>query len=111
MSSLESKTCFPCNSDATVASAAEIDEWLSELLDWRLQSVADVQRLTRSFKFKTFQQALDFTNKVGKIAEEEQHHPELITAWGNVTVSWWTHAIGGLHQNDFIMAAKTDRLF
>jgi 4a-hydroxytetrahydrobiopterin dehydratase len=63
------------------------------------------------FNFKNFLQALKFTNKIGAIAEEEGHHPRIITEYGRVTVDWWTHKIGGLHKNDFIMAAKTDELF
>jgi 4a-hydroxytetrahydrobiopterin dehydratase len=68
------------------------------------------KRLERTFKFENFAQALSFTNKVGEQAEEEGHHPALLTEWGKVTVTWWTHKIGGLHRNDFIMAAKTDEL-
>jgi 4a-hydroxytetrahydrobiopterin dehydratase len=64
----------------------------------------------RRFRFKNFAQALAFTNQVGKIAEEQGHHPNILTEWGQVTVEWWTHVIQGLHQNDFIMAAKTDQL-
>jgi 4a-hydroxytetrahydrobiopterin dehydratase len=69
-----------------------------------------IKSLERAFKFGDFAQALAFTNKVGEQAEEEGHHPALLTEWGKVTVSWWTHKIGGLHQNDFIMAARTDEL-
>ncbi len=64
-----------------------------------------------SFKFKNFVQSLEFTNQVGALAEAEGHHPALLTEWGRVTVTWWTHKIKGLHRNDFIMAAKTDQLF
>jgi 4a-hydroxytetrahydrobiopterin dehydratase len=67
-------------------------------------------RLERAFKFKDFAEALAFTIKVGEIAEAEGHHPALLTEWGRVTVTWWTHKIRGLHRNDFIMAAKTDHL-
>jgi 4a-hydroxytetrahydrobiopterin dehydratase len=66
--------------------------------------------LERVFKFKNFAQALEFTNEVGAIAEEEDHHPLIVTEYGRVTVDWWTHVIGGLHKNDFVMAAKTDQL-
>jgi len=111
MSNLESLPCIPCRTGGAAASAAEIFEWLSQLPEWSTPVVDDVQRLVRIFPFKNFRQALDFTNQVGAIAEAEQHHPELLTAWGKVTVSWWTHKIGGLHRNDFIMAAKTERLF
>lgn len=66
--------------------------------------------LRRVYKFRDFAQALSFTNKVGALAEAQGHHPALLTEWGKVTVMWWTHKIGGLHKNDFIMAAKTDKL-
>ena len=68
------------------------------------------KRLERVFKFKNFAEALEFTNKVGKAAEKEDHHPLIVTEWGKVTLDWWTHKIGGLHKNDFIMAAKANEL-
>ena len=61
-------------------------------------------------RFKNFEQALQFTNKLGTVAEQQNHHPAILTEWGKVTVSWWTHKIGGLHKNDFIMAARTDAI-
>lgn len=79
--------------------------------DWEVVERENILRLERVFKFKNFVQALEFTNRVGKIAEEEGHHPALLTEWGKVTVTWWTHKIKGLHRNDFIMAAKTDEVY
>jgi 4a-hydroxytetrahydrobiopterin dehydratase len=73
--------------------------------------VDQVKRLEKVFKFKNFSEALEFTNRVGALAEQEDHHPALLTEWGKVTVNWWTHKIKGLHRNDFIMAAKTDRMY
>ena len=70
-----------------------------------------IKRLERVFGFRNFAEALAFTNTVGERAEEEGHHPAPLTEWGKVTLTWWTHKIGGLHQNDFIMAARTDELF
>jgi 4a-hydroxytetrahydrobiopterin dehydratase len=70
-----------------------------------------VKRLERSFRFADFESALKFTVGVGGKAEEAGHHPALLTEWGRVTVSWWTHAIGGLHRNDFVMAARTDGVY
>jgi 4a-hydroxytetrahydrobiopterin dehydratase len=78
--------------------------------EWQVLEVDGIPRLQRTFKFKNFVQALDFTNKVGELAEAEDHHPALLTEWGKVTVAWWTHKIKGLHRNDFIMAAKTDSI-
>ena len=82
-----------------------------QVSDWQVKEVSGEPRLERVFKFKDFAQALAFTDKVGSIAEQEDHHPLLVTEWGKVTVDWWTHKIGGLHKNDFIMAAKTDELY
>jgi len=79
--------------------------------DWQIVERDQIKRLERAFKFKNFVEALQFTNRVGELAEEEGHHPALLTEWGRVTVTWWTHKIKGLHQNDFIMAAKTDGLY
>ena len=70
-----------------------------------------IKHLERRFTLRDFAQALAFTNRVGQAAEGEGHHPSILTEWGGVTVTWWTHKIGGLHQNDFIMAVKTDRLY
>lgn len=78
---------------------------------WQLEQRDGVPRLRRTFTFKGFQRALDFTVAVGRIAEDQGHHPRIVTQWGSVTVEWWTHKIKGLHANDFIMAARTDELF
>lgn len=88
----------------------EIDLFFRELQHWSVVEKNGIKRLEKSFKFKDFAEALAFTNKVGKMAEKEGHHPDILTEWGKVTVSWWTHKINGLHKNDFVMAAKTDSL-
>ena len=90
---------------------AEIEDLLLHVIGWQVKEVDGVKRLERVFKLKNFVDAIDFTNKIGVIAEEQGHHPLIITEWGRVTVQWWTHKIKGLHRNDFIMAAKTDELF
>ncbi len=82
-----------------------------QIPDWQIKEVDGMKRLERVFKFKNFAQALEFTNKVGAIAEEQDHHPLIVTEWGKVTIHWWTHKIGGLHKNDFIMAAKTEEIY
>jgi len=89
---------------------AEIAELSPEVRDWRLLERDGIARLERAFQFPSFADALAFTNRVGSLAEEQGHHPALLTEWGRVTVTWWTHKIRGLHRNDFIMAAKTDAL-
>ena len=88
----------------------EIAEFSPQIPEWRIVEHDGIKRLERTYKFKDFSQALSWTNKVGELAEAEDHHPALLTEWGKVTVTWWTHKIGGLHLNDFIMASKTDAL-
>ncbi len=92
------------------ATAEEIAQWLVHLSGWVLIQPGEVPQLQKRYRFKNFQQALAFTNAVGAAAEAAGHHPALLTEWGQVTVTWWTHAINGLHQNDFVMAAKTDEI-
>jgi 4a-hydroxytetrahydrobiopterin dehydratase len=101
MSELAKMKCTACRGDEPMLTDAEIEELRRE----------GVKRLERAFRFDDFARALAFTNKVGEQAEEEGHHPALLTEWGKVRVTWWTHKIGGLHQNDFIMAARMDELF
>ena len=91
-----------------MATEEEIAKYMSQLSGWQIIVIAGINHLQKIYKFKNFEQALHFTNKVGAIAEQEKHHPAILTEWGKVTVTWWTHKITGLHANDFIMAAKTD---
>lgn len=110
MTDLKNKTCEACRADAPRATEQQIREYLTQLPEWKIIEIDGVKRLQRIFKFKDFGEALAFTNKVGGIAEEAGHHPAIVTEWGKVAVSWWTHKIKGLHVNDFVMAAKTDSL-
>ena len=110
MERLSEMTCVACRRDAPTVTAEEIEELSPQVPDWELVDVDGVPRLRRVFPFSNFADALAFTNAVGEIAEQEGHHPELVTEWGRTTVSWWTHKIRGLHRNDFVMAAKTDEL-
>lgn len=110
MASLADKTCAACRAGAPLATREEIAEYLTQLEGWQLLDVAGVSHLQKVYRFNNFAQALEFTNRVGAIAEAENHHPAILTEWGKVTVTWWTHKIAGLHANDFIMAAKTDDL-
>lgn len=103
-----------CETDSVEKDAVtkkEIAEWKAQIPAWDIIKEDGARRLYREFTFDNFSDALDFTDDVGDAAEEEGHHPVLVTEWGKVTVSWWTHEIGGLHKNDFIMAAKTDELY
>jgi 4a-hydroxytetrahydrobiopterin dehydratase len=103
--------CIPCRGGEPPLTQEEIAQLKPGAPDWEVVERENILRLERVFKFKNFVQALEFTNRVGKIAEEEGHHPALLTEWGKVTVTWWTHKIKGLHRNDFIMAAKTDEVY
>ena len=110
MNNLVNEKCEACRVGAPVVSDAEMTTLLPQIPAWQVMEVSDIKRLVRIFKFKNFREALAFTNSVGELAEEEGHHPAILTEWGKVTVSWWTHKIKGLHRNDFIMAARTDSL-
>jgi 4a-hydroxytetrahydrobiopterin dehydratase len=108
MNRLTEMQCVPCRGGEPPVTAEDRHGLLAQVPDWRIIQVDSVDRLQRVYKFKDFARALAFTNRVGELAEQNDHHPAILTEWGRVTVSWWTHAIKGLHRNDFIMAAKTD---
>jgi 4a-hydroxytetrahydrobiopterin dehydratase len=110
MSDLSQMKCVACRKGEPALTDEEINLLHPQVPEWQVREVDGMKRLERVFKFKNFAQALEFTNKVGTIAEEEDHHPLIVTEYGRVTVDWWTHVIGGLHKNDFVMAAKTDQL-
>jgi 4a-hydroxytetrahydrobiopterin dehydratase len=111
MDPLTQMKCVPCRGDEPTVTDEEIEALRPQVADWQIVEQDHIKRLQRAFKFKNFAEALEFTNKVGALAEAEGHHPALLTEWGKVTVTWWTHKIKGLHRNDFIMAAKTDELY
>ncbi len=111
MAELAGERCTPCRGGEPTLDENEIDTLLPEVSGWRVAERDGVKRLEREFRFADFALALDFTVRVGERAEEAGHHPALLTEWGRVTVSLWTHAIGGLHRNDFVMAARTDRVY
>ncbi len=111
MEPLTSFKCVACRGGEPTVTDAEIAEYKPQVPEWQIVEREGMKRLERTFKFKNFVEAIAFTNKVGEIAEAEGHHPAILTEWGKVTVTWWTHKIKGLHRNDFIMAAKTDTLY
>jgi len=108
---LRTETCVACRADSPRVTAAEIDALGPQIPEWRVVEREGVARLERVFRFANFAEALAFTNDVGALAETAGHHPAITTEWGRVTVGWWTHAIAGLHRNDFVMAAKTDERY
>jgi 4a-hydroxytetrahydrobiopterin dehydratase len=111
MEELTQLKCTACRGGDPTLTDVEIADLQPQVPEWRVIEVDGVKRLGRIFTFKDFVAALAFTNMVGDLAEEEGHHPAILTEWGKVTVTWWTHKIKGLHRNDFIMAAKTDELY
>lgn len=110
MVDLPQMDCVSLRGSAMALETSEIEHYHQQVPDWEIITVEGENRLKRVFKFKNFAEALAFTNRVGQIAEQQDHHPAILTEWGRVTVLWWAHKVHGLHLNDFIMAAKTDRL-
>lgn len=110
MTDLTAERCEACRADAPKVSDEELATLIRMIPDWNIEVRDGVMQLERSYTFPDFVAALAFTNKVGDIAEEEGHHPAILTEWGKVTVTWWSHKIRGLHRNDFVMAAKTDQI-
>ena len=109
MSDLASNTCEACRIDAPKVSDDESNILLKEIDNWDLIH-EEVKQLKKIFSFSSYKESLDFSNKVAKMADREDHHPTITLEWGLVTVVWWSHKIKGLHKNDFICAAKTDQL-
>ena len=110
MSVLTEEKCTACRRDSPRVTEEEVSVLKPMIPEWKLVDREGIQRLERVFSFTNFAQALEFTNRVGAIAEQEGHHPAILTEWGRVTVTLWTHKIRALHRNDFVMAAKIDSL-
>ena len=111
MEELTEQKCEACRVGAPSVTPEEINGLKPQIPDWQIITEDGIPKLDRLFKFKNFKDAIAFTDAVGEEAEKEGHHPRLITEWGKVAVTWWTHKIRNLHRNDFIMAAKTDRIY
>ncbi len=107
-SRLLSRRCEPCRGGVAPLAEPEARRLLEETPEWRLEEGAT--RLARRFEFVDFRKAMEFVNRVADIAEEEGHHPDIAIHWNRVDLVLWTHKIGGLHENDFILAAKISRL-
>jgi 4a-hydroxytetrahydrobiopterin dehydratase len=108
MSDLAVLQCVPCKGGTPPLRGAGLDDLFARLgNDWR---VVEVHHLEKEFRFKDFREALEFTNRVGDLAEEQGHHPDIYLAWGKVRLTVWTHKIDGLTESDFVFAAKSDRV-
>ena len=108
MSELASKTCVPCRGGVPPLQGEELTKLAAQLSGW---NVVNEHHLERTFKFPDFRTALSFTNRVGELAEEQGHHPDIYLSWGKVAITTWTHKIDGLTESDFILAAKIDQFF
>jgi 4a-hydroxytetrahydrobiopterin dehydratase len=105
MSGLAERQCVPCKGGVPPLTAAEIEPLLAQVDDWR---AVDEHHLEKQYKLKNFVEALELVNRIGAIAEQQNHHPDIELAWGRVKVTIWTHKINGLTESDFIFAAKCD---
>jgi 4a-hydroxytetrahydrobiopterin dehydratase len=108
MKELAKKECIPCTGDVPPLKGAALKRLQKQLI--RKWKVVDGHHLEKEFKFKNFKQALAFVNRVGELAEEQNHHPDIYLAWGLVKVTIWTHAVDGLTESDFVLAAKIEML-
>ena len=109
MNDLSSQSCEACQIDAPKVLQDQIQILLSEINGWVLIE-EPINKIQKIFSFKSYKDSVDFSNKVASLADDEDHHPQIVLEWGKVTVIWWSHKIEGLHKNDFICAAKTDKL-
>ena len=107
MMELADKKCVPCTGGTPALKGEALKKLQQEVPQW---TVVDEHHLTRQFRFSDFRQALAFVNQVGEIAETEGHHPDILLGWGKAEITLWTHAVNGLTESDFIVAAKIDRL-
>lgn len=107
MEELASRNCVPCHGGVPRLRREEINRFLAELQDWE---VVEEHHLRKTYEFKNFRQAFDLVNRVGELAEQQAHHPDICFGWGRVEITIWTHAIDGLSEGDFILAAKVDKL-
>jgi 4a-hydroxytetrahydrobiopterin dehydratase len=108
MSDLAQKTCVPCRGGVPALKGAELESLARQLPEWK---VVNEHHISRTFPFPDFRRALDFVNRIGELAEQQGHHPDIFLAWGKVEVTLWTHKIDGLTESDFIMAAKIEQLY
>lgn len=107
---LDELRCESCSGDAIALGAEERRLLLTELDGWQMLERDRIPQLEKVYTFKNYKQAWAFADKISQLAEDEFHHPSILLEWGKVTVTWWSHSIKGLHQNDFICAAKCDKL-
>jgi len=108
MSELAAKHCVPCRGGVPPLKGEQLADLMGHVPDWKL---VNGHHLEKTYTFPDFAKALAFVNRVGEMAEQEGHHPDIYLAWGKVGVTTWTHKIDGLTESDFILAAKCDQLY
>ena len=111
MDELAKLHCSPISAKTLRLNEHDVNQLKAKLPGWQTHEKGTELRLEKVYEFEDFRKAVVFTNQVAQVANEEDHHPAILTEWGKVTVTWWTHKIKGLHQNDFIMAAKTEQIY
>lgn len=111
MNRLSQQECEACRADAPKISDEDLRALMPDIPEWQPLVIDGVMQLRREFSFRNFADAMAFSNRVGELAEAAGHHPAILTEWGRVTISWWSHKIGGLHRNDLILAARTDEVY
>ena len=110
MSNLSEKKCEACTIDAPLVNSVDYPDLLKDLEDWSIKEES-INKLVKTYKFTNYADSVSFTTKIANLAEEEDHHPKIVLEWGAVKLEWWSHKIKGLHMNDFICAAKSDKIF
>ena len=110
MKELLTQKCIPCERGTPLISPERLKAMKPDIPDWEIRTTDGIQKLHKVFKFRNFKDALTFVNQVGELAEDQFHHPTIVLDWGRVEVIWTTHKINGIHENDVIMAARTDAL-
>jgi 4a-hydroxytetrahydrobiopterin dehydratase len=111
MNELINQTCVMCTGKTPKLTNTEIERLNSQVPGWTVSNSDGVLQLHRAYIFNNFNDSIEFTNAIAVMAEQQNHHPAILTEWGKVTVTWWTHTIKGLHSNDFICALQTDKMF
>jgi 4a-hydroxytetrahydrobiopterin dehydratase len=111
MKRLSEYPCAATPKDAPKLTDEQQRELVQQIVDWQIELNSGTAQLSRVYQVDNFVQAMAFANQITLIAEDGNHHPALLVEWGRIRVSWWSHSIGGLHLNDFVMAAKTDEIY
>ena len=110
MSNLADKKCEACSIDASLVNSADYPDLLKGLEGWSIVKKS-INILVKNYKFTNYADSVSFANMIADLAESEDHHPKIVLEWGEVKLEWWSHKIKGLHMNDFICAAKSDKIF